>query len=158
MVPRWVSVTETAAPATAAPVESVTLPRICPVVVCAVSGRQSANVNETTPRTRMRFDVERMTTSKLPHPLVLTTSVSNHPKRPDHPSPATSAIKIRKDRRVEGIALTRPTRQVVFWSDRKTGIGRGSSPAVRLLSEAAELPRHRGSQKHGHRHYESSHW
>jgi hypothetical protein len=29
-----------------------------------------------------------------------------------------------KDRRLEGIALTRPTRQVVLWSDHKTGTRR----------------------------------
>src|SRR5208283_4137746 len=102
----------TVAPATAAPDWSLTLPRMRPEVVWENVGTVRASVRQTMPKMRMPFNGECITTSKS------QTGWKNFGRTPhDRLRSGNSKIK-----RFEHIALTRLTRQVVLWFDRKTAL------------------------------------
>src|ERR1039458_4228695 len=84
-----------------------------PVVVCENMGTETASTRQTMPKTRMPFNGERIRTSKREWNIFL---VDTHTTEIDEPSA------------IGRYTLTRPTRQVVLWSDHQT------APAQRLLA------------------------
>src|ERR1700687_4561133 len=85
-----------------------------PVVVWENTGTETASTRQTMPKTRMPFDGE-----------CITTSTSS--KRMETICGRTARDQFRSGKKIgrfEGIALTRPTRQVVLWSDHKTAARR----------------------------------
>src|SRR5579864_6603620 len=105
IVPLSVSVMVTAAPRMAAPVESVTVPRMRPLTVWAKTGTDPSTNATITPSTRMLFDRERITEPPTTEWKLVVRQLYHHTKMDV------------KEFWGFWVYLTGPWASVVLWSD-----------------------------------------